>query len=214
MKNKGWLISFEGVDGAGKSTHIKATCERLASLGFEVVKTREPGGTPLAEKIRELVIHEPMDIKTEALLMYASRVEHVKQVILPALDRGACVVSDRFEDSSFAYQAEAGGLGVSVLGQLSEWSLQGFEPDLTFLFDLPVEISKQRIEQRAEAGDKFEAKPNGYIEAVRHGFLERARLFDQRVTVIDASKSESAVAQEVACKLNAFLSAKGVLASE
>lgn len=205
MSSRGWFISFEGMDGAGKSSHIQRSNEFLQKLGKTVHITREPGGTPLSEKIRELVIHESMNIKTEALLMYAARVQHVVQVIEPAIAAGQCVISDRFEDSSFAYQAAAGGLGVESLSLLSKWSLEGFVPDLTLLFDLPVEESLKRISKRNEAGDKFEAKSREYIEAVRLGFLDRAKGSPERIKLIDASVTEDEVWSQVEAVLKSFV---------
>lgn len=208
MNKLGWFISFEGMDGAGKSSHIQNTANFLKSLSKQVILTREPGGTALAEKIRELVIHDSMTIKAEALLMYAARVQHVEEVINPSLQAGQCVISDRFEDSSFAYQATAGGLGEEVLMKLSRWSLSGFEPDLTLLFDLPVEVSLERISKRNEAGDKFEQKSREYIELVRSGFLSRAHSAPHRIKVIDASQTEADVWAQVKTQLELFVQSK------
>lgn len=208
MSTKGWFISFEGMDGAGKSSHIQSTSQWLLQSGKEVLITREPGGSPLSEKIRELVIYESMDIKVEALLMYAARVQHVVQIIEPALNQGVCVLSDRFEDSSFAYQASAGGLGDDQLLGLSKWSLNGFEPDLTLLFDLPIEESLNRIAKRNQPSDKFESKSRKYIEQVRQGFLRRAELAPDRIKIIDASESEARVWQQVMAQLKLFVQSK------
>lgn len=204
-RKQGYLISFEGVDGAGKSSHIARVKARLEELGYECIQTREPGGTPVGEAIRELVLHHDMDINTELLLMYAARRQHMVQTIQPALDRGAWVISDRFEDSSFAYQAGAGGASWEACQQLSKWALNGFEPTLTFLFDLPIAVSQARIQGRASDGDKFESKPSTYFEAVRAGFIKRAQLNPRRIRVIDAQPSEAEVGEAVLLELDKFM---------
>lgn len=204
-QQSGFFISFEGVDGAGKSSHMNRVREHLESLGVECIQTREPGGTPVGEAIRELVLHHDMDINTELLLMYAARRQHVVQTIAPALARGAWVISDRFEDSSFAYQASAGGAVWEDCVQLSKWALKGFEPALTFLFDLPIEVSQSRIQARAAQGDKFEAKPTSYFEAVRAGFIRRAQINPTRVRLIDAELDEATVGEAVLAELDRFI---------
>lgn len=201
----GYLISFEGVDGAGKSSHIARVKLRLEELGFECVQTREPGGTPVGEAIRELVLHHDMDVNTELLLMYAARRQHMVETIQPALDRGAWVITDRFEDSSFAYQAGAGGASWEDCQQLSKWALQGFEPTLTFLFDLPISVSFERIQERAGASDRFETKPMPYFEAVRAAFVKRSQLNSRRIRLIDAQLSESEVGEAVLAELDKFM---------
>ncbi len=200
----GHLISFEGVDGAGKSTHIARVKAHLEELGVECIQTREPGGTPVGEAIRELVLHHEMDVNTELLLMYAARRQHVVQTIAPAIERGAWVITDRFEDSSFAYQAGAGGASWEACQQLSKWALQGFEPSLTFLFDLPIEVSQARIRGRADSSDKFEEKPTAYFEAVRAGFIKRAQLSPRRVRLINAQQTEEEVGLAVMLELEKF----------
>ncbi|HEX4842220.1 MAG TPA: dTMP kinase [Limnobacter sp.] len=201
----GYFISFEGVDGAGKSTHMARVKAKLESIGLECVQTREPGGTPVGESIRELVLHKSMDVNTELLLMYAARRQHVVEVIQPALARGAWVISDRFEDSSFAYQAGASGASWEDCQTLSKWALKGFEPALTFLFDLPIEVSQQRIAQRAGQTDKFEEKPAAYFEAVRAGFIKRSQLNPRRIRLVDAMPSEEEVGMHVLAELERFL---------
>ncbi|MCQ8895951.1 dTMP kinase [Limnobacter humi] len=204
-QQSGFFISFEGVDGAGKSSHMERVRQHLDSLGIECVQTREPGGTPVGEAIRELVLHHDMDINTELLLMYAARRQHVVQTIAPALARGAWVISDRFEDSSFAYQASAGGAVWEDCVKLSKWALKGFEPALTFLFDLPIAVSQARIQARAGQGDKFEGKPISYFEAVRAGFIRRAQINPTRVRLIDAEPDETTVAKAVLAELDRFI---------
>lgn len=201
---RGVLISFEGVDGAGKTSHMLRAKAHLESLGIECLQTREPGGTEVGEAIRALVLHHNMDIHSELLLMYAARRQHVVEVIQPALARGAWVITDRFEDSSFAYQGSAGGVWDDCQ-TLSAWTLNGFEPNLTFVFDLPIEVSQARIQHRAGQSDKFEEKPRAYVEAVRAGFLRRAAENSTRVRVIDAQGTEPEVGQAVLTVLDQFL---------
>ncbi|MFN4328117.1 MAG: dTMP kinase [Limnobacter sp.] len=211
-QNRGRLISFEGVDGAGKSSHMARVKAHLESLGLTCVQTREPGGTPVGEAIRALVLHHDMDINTELLLMYAARRQHVAELIEPALSRGAWVITDRFEDSSFAYQSSAGGAVWEQCVALSKWALQGFEPDLTFLFDLPVEVSKARVQARGADSDKFEAKPDAYFEDVRAGFLKRAQLNPRRIRVINAQEPEERVGERVLAELDHFMTTHQVKA--
>lgn len=203
----GVFISFEGVDGAGKTSHMLRVKAHLESLGMACLQTREPGGTAVGEAIRSLVLHQNMDIHTELLLMYAARRQHLVEVIQPALARGVWVISDRFEDSSFAYQGSAGGVW-DACQTLSAWALNGFEPHLTFLFDLPIEVSQARIQQRAGQSDKFEEKPRAYVEAVRAGFLRRAEQNPSRVCVIDAQGTEPDVGQAMLGALHNFLNTR------
>ena len=176
--------------------------------GFKVLLTREPGGTPTGEALRQLVLHHEMDAETELMLMYAARKQHVNQLIVPALKQGVWVLSDRFEDSSFAYQASAGGVNWQHCEMLGQWVLNGFEPDFTFLFDLPVEVSFARIQKRNETMDKFEQKPQRYMQAVREGFLKRAAQYPERIHVVDALPNEQQVAEQVVYALDAFINAK------
>jgi dTMP kinase len=192
MSNKGRFITFEGVDGAGKSTHLAWFVEALRQRGFEVVLTREPGGTPLGEQLRELVLHQPMHMDTEAMLMFAGRVEHIEQVIKPALERGAWVVSDRFSDASFAYQGGGRGMDIARLSALEDWACRGFQPELTLLFDLPVEVAKLRLADAREP-DKFEREQSGFFQRVRDAYLQRARQQPQRFAIIDAAQSQEQV---------------------
>ncbi|MDX1669406.1 MAG: dTMP kinase, partial [Limnobacter sp.] len=167
-------------------------------------------GAPLSETLRELVIHETMHVKTETLLMYAARVQHVADLIEPALARGAWVISDRFEDSTYAYQASAAGLGFAQLNSISKWALEGFKPDLTLLFDLPVATSLERIAGRRQMGDKFEAQPLEYIERVRKGFQRKAQQEPSRIKVIDSSLSEEEVWGLVLAQLEQFAERRGL----
>jgi len=190
----GKFITFEGVDGAGKSSQHAWAVEHLRAKGVEVVSTREPGGTPLGEKLRGLLLSDPMHLETEALLMFAARREHIEQVIRPALARGAWVLSDRFTDASFAYQGGGRGLNLQKLQQLEHW-VQGeganaLQPDRTFIFDIPIAEAQQRQQKRqsseSTAPDRFEQEKLDFHERVRAAYLERARQFPERIRVIDA----------------------------
>ena len=180
------FITFEGIDGAGKSTHIEALAERLRQRGGEVVMTREPGGTPLAEKLRELVLHAPMDALTEALLVFAARRDHLQQVIAPALARGATVLCDRFTDATFAYQGAGRGFDTGVLGTLETWVQQGLQPDLTIWFDLPAAMAAER-RAAARSPDRFEQLNESFFNRVRAGYDARCQQSPQRFARIDAS---------------------------
>jgi dTMP kinase len=187
-KFKGKFITLEGIDGAGKSTHLPWIAEQLRVHHPEVVMTREPGGTPLGEKLREVLLRQTMHPETETLLMFAARREHLDKVILPALMRGACVVSDRFSDASFAYQGGGRGLESDKLEILEQWVQQGLQPDLTLLFDVPVAICKQRLSGNARF-DRFEREQEIFFENVRSAYLKRAARYPKRFRVIDATQS-------------------------
>jgi dTMP kinase len=180
------FITFEGIDGAGKSTHIEALAERLRQRGGDVVMTREPGGTALAEKLRELVLHSPMDPLTEALLVFAARRDHLQQVIAPALARGATVLCDRFTDATFAYQGAGRGFDTDVLGTLESWVQQGLQPDLTIWFDLPAETAAER-RAAARTPDRFEQLDTAFFNRVRAGYAARCEQSPERFARIDAS---------------------------
>jgi dTMP kinase len=187
---RGRFITFEGIDGAGKSTHLPGFCAalaaRLAPAGKQVVTTREPGGTPLGEKLRALLLDAPMDLETEALLMFAARREHIAQVIEPALARGDWVVSDRFTDASFAYQGGGRGLARAKLDTLEQWVQGDLRPDLTLLFDVPTEVASAR-RGAARAPDKFERESAAFFERTRAEYLRRAAEAPVRYRVIDAT---------------------------
>ena len=194
------FITFEGIDGAGKSTHITAVAERLRCAGTNVVSTREPGGTPLAERLRELVLHEPMDTLTECLLVFAARRDHLQRVIEPALARGDTVLCDRFTDATFAYQGGGGGAEVHTLVQLEAW-VQAMrdgvrQPDLTIWFDLPPAVAAHRRAQ-ARAADRFEQQDVDYFERVRAAYAARALAAPQRFARIDAALERDAVWQQI-----------------
>lgn len=192
----GLFITLEGMDGAGKSTHIPTILQMLASRGREIVSTREPGGTLLGEELREILLHREMHVETESLLMFAARAEHLQQVILPALQRDAIVVSDRFTDASYAYQCGARGLPLHKMQQLEQWVQGTLQPDITLLFDVPVEVSLQRL-AGARTPDKFEAQGAEFFARLRAQYLARAAEFPQRFRVIDAHRSLEEVKKSV-----------------
>ncbi|MEO6519302.1 MAG: dTMP kinase [Pseudoxanthomonas sp.] len=201
------LISLEGGEGAGKTSAIAAVRELLLSRGHEVVLTREPGGTPLAERIRELLLNpleESLAPETELLLMFASRSQHVREVIRPALQRGAFVVSDRFTDSSYAYQADGRGLDRSLIDML-ERSVVGLKPGLTLLLDLDVREGRARTSGRDLWPDRIESEQDDFFERVREGFRKRALAEPERFRVIDASQSPAAVGAAVMAAVTDWL---------
>ena len=191
------FITFEGVDGAGKSTHLNWFSETLRIRGIDLLVTREPGGTPLGEKLREILLHEPMHAETEALLMFAARREHIEKVIKPALAKGIWVISDRFTDASFAYQGGGRGVPVEKLEQLESW-VQGFlQPDLTLLFDIPVEVARERLNKNVSqtniALDKFEQEKSDFFDKVRNAYLARAQKNPHRFAIIRAEHTPEEV---------------------
>ena len=197
MKERGKFITLEGVDGAGKSTHLSWLVNHLRSLGHTVVQTREPGGTPLGEKLRELLLHEPMHLETEALLMFAARREHLELVIKPAIMRGDWVVCDRFTDASFAYQGGGRGLSIEKLDKLENWVQEGLQPDLTLLFDLPIDVASQRMAGAARQLDRFEQEKTDFHERVRAAYLARAAQMPGRVKVIDSRLSVDQIQKQL-----------------
>jgi dTMP kinase len=194
---RGRFISFEGIDGAGKSTQHAWLVDHLKARGRSVVATREPGGTPLGEKLRALLLAEPMHLETEALLMFAARREHLVQVIEPALGRGDWVVCDRFVDASFAYQGGGRGLDWKKLEVLSNWVLGPLRPDLTLIFDAPVAIAQQRLHAATPKPDRFEQEESEFFERVRAAYLRIARENPQRVRLIDATRSPELINKEL-----------------
>jgi dTMP kinase len=190
------FITFEGIDGAGKSTHIAALGARLSQAGATLVNTREPGGTELAEALRELVLHQPMDSLTEALIVFAARRDHLQRVIEPALAAGHTVLCDRFTDAAFAYQGGGRGMDLTVLSALEQWVQQGRQPDLTLWFDLPPAVAAQR-RAAARAADRFEQQDLDFFERVRAGYAARAAADPQRFARIDASLTVEAVAAQI-----------------
>lgn len=199
----GKFISFEGIDGAGKSTHIAFVAELLRARGLTVVTTREPGGTPLGESLREMVLHQQMHLETEALLMFASRREHLAQVIEPALARGDWVISDRFTDATFAYQGGGRHLALDKLEALEQWVHPHLQPDLTFLFDVPLTVARARLDAERVL-DRFEQEQADFFAATRAEYLRRAAQFAQRFRVIDSTRAISEIQQEIRQLLAAF----------
>lgn len=193
----GKFITLEGIDGAGKSTHVTYVRELVEARGVQVVQTREPGGTPLGEALRELLLTREMHSDTELLLMFAARAEHLHAHILPALERGAWVICDRFSDASYAYQGGGRGVDKARLVALERWVQGELQPDLTLLFDLDPELALARREN-ARAADRFESETLDFFKRVRAGYLERAREFPQRFHVLDASRSRDDVRAELA----------------
>lgn len=195
--SKARFITFEGVDGAGKSTGLEWFVNALHQRGITPLVTREPGGTPLGEQLREILLHQPMHAETEAMLMFAARREHVEQVIRPALQRGTWVISDRFSDASFAYQGGGRGVPLAKLEQLEQWVHGDLQPDLTLLFDIPIEVARQRLDNNA-CLDKFEREQGEFFERVRQAYLARVAKTPQRYAVIRAEKSLEEVQQQLA----------------
>ena len=188
---RGRFISLEGIDGAGKSTQHAWLVDYLRARGHTVVATREPGGTPLGEKLRALLLAEPMHLETEALLMFAARREHLAQVIEPALARGDWVVCDRFVDASFAYQGGGRGLSWTKLEELATWTVGALQPDLTLIFDAPVAIAQRRLHAATSSPDRFEQEQAAFVERVRAAYLRIASENPARVRLIDASQTPS-----------------------
>lgn len=196
----GRFITFEGIDGAGKSSHLDAVEQRWLARGLDVVRTREPGGTLLAEALRELLLHRAMDTLTEVLLVFAARREHLQSLIEPALARGAVVLCDRFTDATFAYQGAGRGVDAAMLRQLEHWVQQGRQPDLTFWFDLPPAVAARR---RADARtpDRFESENLDFFTRVAGGYQARMLADPKRWVRLDADRAPAAVAAALATAL-------------
>ena len=196
-EKRGRFITLEGVDGAGKSTHIPWIAERLRAGGREVVLTREPGGTPLAEELRARVLAEPMDPITETELMFEARADHVQKVIGPALARGAWVLCDRFTDSTIAYQGAGKGVPRSRIDELARKAHPGLQPDLTLLFDATHAVSSERLAASGRKLDRFEAEGQGFFERVRAAYRQLAHKEPGRIHLIDGTKSPEEVKAEI-----------------
>jgi dTMP kinase len=193
--SRGKFITLEGIDGAGKSTHVLGIADFLRGKGKEVVVTREPGGTPLGEELRAVLLSQTLNIDTETLLMFAARREHIAQVIAPGLAAGRWVVSDRFTDATYAYQGRGGGMAKDRIAILEHWVQDKLTPDLTLIFDVPVEVALARLPR--ERADRFESENQSYFERVRAGYLERAAAEPGRVRVVDGRKAIAKVKKEV-----------------
>ena len=195
------FITLEGIDGAGKSTHVAWLVEQIETLGHSVVATREPGGTPLGEELRRLLLREPMTHDSEALLMFAARRDHLDRVIRPALARGDWVLCDRFTDATFAYQGGGHGVPVARIAELERWIHGDCQPDLTFLFDVPTAVSRARLERAEAEGrtlDKFEREAAAFFERVRDAYHARVLQHPERFRVIDSTQPVAVVRAELA----------------
>ena len=196
MTIKGKFITFEGVDGAGKSTHIDEVISFLESQKIAVKRTREPGGTKLGEKLRELLLHDEMDPETETLLMFAARRQHIAEIIKPNLDEGVFVVSDRFTDATYAYQYGGKQVAYSKIQTLEAWVHPDLKADLTLLFDLPVEISIDRLKKN-RTPDKFEKESEAFFNRLRNVYLDLARQHPNRYKIINANQPIETVSHDV-----------------
>ena len=196
MTIKGKFITFEGVDGAGKSTHIDEVISFLESQNISVKRTREPGGTKLGEKLRELLLHDEMDPETETLLMFAARRQHIAEIIKPNLDEGIFVVSDRFTDATYAYQYGGKQVAYSKIQTLEAWVHPDLKADLTLLFDLPVEISIDRLKKN-RTPDKFEKESEAFFNRLRNVYLDLARQHPNRYKIINANQTIKTVSHDV-----------------
>ena len=185
----GRFITLEGIDGAGKSSHLAFIAARINARGIEAVTTREPGGTTLGEKIRSIVLNEKMHGDTETLLMFASRTEQLAQIIRPALMRGAWVLCDRFTDSTFAYQCGGRSLPEPRIAAMEEWVHGDLQPDLTLLFDAPLAVARERLDKGTATPDRFEREKSDFFFDVRSAYLKRAAQFPQRIRVINSARS-------------------------
>ncbi len=193
----GRFVTLEGVDGAGKSTHIRPLADALRRRHAQVLVTREPGGTPLAESLRELLLGQAMDPVTETLLMFAARAEHVRRVIAPALAEGACVLCDRFTEATIAYQGAGKGVSRALIDQLAAAAHSGLRPDLTLVFDCPYEVASARLKAAGRALDRFEGEGREFFERVRASYLDQARAEPARIRVIDASRTPDEIKKEL-----------------
>ena len=202
--SRGKFITLEGIDGAGKSTHLGFLAEHLRTLGKQVLTTREPGGTPLGEMLRDMVLSQSMHVETETLIMFASRREHIDKVILPALDKGFWVISDRFTDATYAYQGGGRGISTERLKTLEDWVQQGLQADLTLLFDVSTEVSQQRLAFN-QSLDRFEQEKQDFFTRVRETYLARAETFPQRIRVIDSSRNVNDIQTELGALISALI---------
>ena len=193
---RGYFLTLEGVDGAGKSTHIEWLVHELQVRGVDVLSTREPGGTPVGEKLRALLLHEPMHLECETLLMFAARAEHLHTIIAPALGRGTWVLCDRFTDATFAYQGGGRALGTDRIASLEAWLHPALQPDRTWLFDVPLAVARDRL-NRTRDQDRFEREADTFFERTRAVYLDRARLDPARFLTIDATRSIEAIRNDL-----------------
>ena len=193
MSDPGKLITLEGMDGAGKSSHVQFIADAVGAHGRHVIVTREPGGTDLAERLRKAILEEPMDPIAETLLLLAARADHVRRVIAPALDAGSWVVCDRFDDATAAYQGAGKGVSAELIERLSEAAHPGLRPHRTFLFDCTYEVASGRLAQSGKTLDRFERESRPFFERVRAAYLARARAEPARIRIIDAGSDFASV---------------------
>jgi len=201
MSAVGRLVTLEGVDGAGKSTHIQFIADALGAQGHHVIVTREPGGTDLAERLRKAILEEPMSAIAETLLIFAARADHVARVIRPAIESSHWVVCDRFTDATLAYQAAGKGIDRALIDRLSEAVHPGLKPDRTLVFDCSYEVASRRLAASGKALDRFEREARDFFDRVRSTYLEIARKEPERVRVIDASGSVEAIRKSIQAHL-------------
>lgn len=199
------FVTIEGVDGAGKSSHLNTVVRLLKEAGFEVASTREPGGTDLSERLREEILNTPMNTQTTVLLAFASRSENLEKIICPALKKGQAVVCDRFTDSTYAYQGAGDGHPIQEIEALEKSVQKGLQPDLTLVFDLPVEESMRRLLGTNKIPDKFESQPPAYFERVRNAYIERANKSNGRMILVDSSVPIDEVSKQVVAVMTDFL---------
>ncbi|MEO8101913.1 MAG: dTMP kinase [Betaproteobacteria bacterium] len=202
----GKFITLEGIDGAGKSSHVAFIAGRVEKLGFQVYTTREPGGTPLGEKLRALLLNEKMHGDTEALLMFASRREQLIEVIEPMLQKGTWVICDRYTDSTYAYQCGGRGLAEERVATLERWVHGHLQPDATFLFDAPLQVARERLDKNTSFPDKFEREQSGFFAKVRGAYLARAERFPSRIKIIDSARSLAEIQTELSIHIDALAS--------
>lgn len=200
MVQRGCFITFEGIDGAGKSTQLKHLVQQLQAHGIDFVQTREPGGTPAAEALRTLVLQQPLTARAETLVMFAARAEHLAQVIEPALAQGRWVICDRFTDATYAYQCGGRGLPVADVAALEQWVHPTLQPDLTFLVDVDPAVAAARLAQ-ARAADRFESEPLEFFTRVRAIYLERAKHQPQRFCVLDGALAVEKLQSKISARI-------------
>ncbi|MDA7834812.1 dTMP kinase [Methylophilaceae bacterium] len=201
MSNLGKFITLEGVDGAGKTTHIEFIKNYLSDLNINYVMTREPGGTALGEKLRDILLHDEMNPQTETMLMFAARNEHIDKIIRPNLIKGAVVISDRFTDATYAYQAGGKGVKDEKIDILKKWVQEDLRPDLTFLFDLPVEVSIERLNQTRKL-DKFEREDKSFHKKIREKYLTLVEASPERFCVLNSEASIEKIQNQIKLKLD------------
>jgi len=201
MKNLGKFITLEGIDGAGKTTHIEFIKKYLSDLGINFIMTREPGGTMLGEQLREILLHDDMTAETETLLMFAARSEHIEKVIRPNLKKGKVVISDRFTDATYAYQAGGKGVKEKKIDILKEWVQGNLQPNFTFLFDVSVEVSIERLNKTREL-DKFEREEKSFHENIRQKYLMLAKASPERFCILNSEKSIEEIQNQIKLKLD------------